>query len=200
MRTVIIITMVFANIALYAQKQTYIEEIKVFQEELYKEFKNSNKSPLTKKEQRKFRGHSFFPINEKLHVKAKFTRTLNPVPFKMQTTTERTPIYEKYGEVVFSIDDKQYKLNVYQSHRLRETEKYKNYLFLPFTDLTNGMETYEGGRYIDLSVPNSDSIIIDFNKAYNPYCAYSHTHSCPVPPEENSIPLKIKAGVKAFKK
>jgi uncharacterized protein (DUF1684 family) len=117
----------------------------------------------------------------------------------MKTTTERTPTYEKYGEAIFEIDNIEYKLSIYQSHRLRQNEKYKDYLFLPFTDLTNGEETYGGGRFIDLSIPNSDIITIDFNKAYNPYCAYSSTSSCPVPPKENDLDLKVLAGVKAIK-
>lgn len=199
MRVIIIILLVCTNMVVQAQSEIYVKEIKVFQEKLNEEFKNPNMSPLTKKEQRKFKGHNFYEINESFRVKGKFIRSLNPIPFKMKTTTKRAPVYEKYGEVFFSIGNEQYKLNVYQSHRLRITEKYKDYLFLPFTDVTNGTETYVGGRYIDLSIPNSDSIIIDFNKAYNPYCAYSHTHSCPIPPKENNLPIEIKAGVKAIK-
>tara|TARA_R110000744_G_scaffold88464_3_gene172492 strand:- start:6862 stop:7461 length:600 start_codon:yes stop_codon:yes gene_type:complete len=199
MRTIVTMILICTTTILFAQNQSYIEEIKVFQEELNSEFKNPDESPLTKKEQREFKGHDFYQINELLRVEGKFIRAQNPVPFKMKTTTKRTPTYEKYGEVVFDYGNKQYKLNIYQSHSLRQTEKYKNHLFLPFTDLTNGEDTYGGGRYIDLSIPNSDRIIIDFNKAYNPYCAYSSTSSCPIPPKENDLDLKIEAGVKAVK-
>ena len=69
-------------------------------------------------------------------------------------------------------------------------------MFLPFTDLTNGEETYEGGRYIELEIPDKNYIVIDFNKAYNPYCAYNYIYSCPIPPEENDLKIEIKAGVK----
>jgi uncharacterized protein (DUF1684 family) len=88
-------------------------------------------------------------------------------------------------------------LNVYQSHTLREKEGYKDYLFLPFTDLTNGNETYGSGRYIDLRIPERETIIIDFNKAYNPYCAYNYGYACPIPPKENKLKVEIRAGVMA---
>ncbi|WP_446051307.1 DUF1684 domain-containing protein [Zobellia laminariae] len=200
MKTILAVVLIFANTILFAQDQSQIEDIKAFQEELNAEFKNPEKSPLSKKEQKKFAGHDFYEINEAYRVKAKFTRVLDPLPFKMKTTTNRAPTYEKYGEVVFEIEGQQHKLTIYQSHRLRQTEEYKDYLFLPFTDLTNGEETYGGGRYIDLRIPDSDSIEVDFNKAYNPYCAYNNYSSCPIPPKENNLDIKIEAGVKAVKK
>jgi len=82
---------------------------------------------------------------------------------------------------------------------LKEDEGYEDYLFLPFTDATNGNETYGGGRYIDLSIPNGDQIVIDFNKAYNPYCTYNKKYSCPIVPSQNALDIEIFAGVKAFK-
>ena len=196
MKTILILFLGFTTIVEGAQDLPYIEEMKLFQEELNKEFKNPDKSPLTRREQKRFKGHDFFPINKSFRVEAKFIKSQDEVPFKMKTTTDRVPIYEKYGEAIFEIEDKKYKLNIYQNHRLRKMEKYRNHLFLPFTDLTNGEETYGGGRYIDLSIPDSDTIIIDFNKAYNPYCAYSSTRSCPIPPRENDLDLKVEAGVR----
>jgi hypothetical protein len=81
------------------------------------------------------------------------------------------------------------------------TVEYAEHLFLPFNDATNGTTTYGGGRYLDLEIPKEGSkkIRIDFNKAYNPYCAYNHTFSCPIPPSENNLPIAIPVGVKAFK-
>lgn len=176
--------------------QTHEIEVKKFQEELNEEYRNPEKSPLTKKEFRKFKGHSFFPINEKLNVTAEFERARNAVPFLMKTTTDRLPTYEVYGVATFEIDNKKYQLNIYQNHGLRETEEYKDYLFLPFTDLSNGEGTYYGGRFIGLTIPEGDSITIDFNKAYNPYCAYNPDYSCPIPPKENHLEVRIEAGVK----
>ena len=80
------------------------------------------------------------------------------------------------------------------------TPGYENSLFVPFTDLTNGKETYGGGRYMDVEIPEGDSIVLDFNKAYNPYCAYSTNYSCPIPPKENDLPISINAGLKIKEK
>ena len=79
------------------------------------------------------------------------------------------------------------------------TAEYEDYLFLPFTDKTNGDSSYGGGRYLDLKLPEGDSIIIDFNQAYNPYCAYNDKYSCPVPPKSNNLDIEVLAGVKTFK-
>lgn len=179
-----------------ASAQSHKEEIARFQKELNDEYKNSEKSPLTEKEKKKFTGHSFYPVNENYRVVATFVRADNALPFQMQTTTDRLPTYEKYGEATFELNGKIITLSIYQSHDLRETEKYKNHLFLPFTDLTNGHETYGGGRYLDLSIPTGNTIVIDFNKAYNPYCAYNAKYSCPIPPKGNALKLPIPAGIK----
>jgi uncharacterized protein (DUF1684 family) len=170
-----------------------------FQQELNEMYKNPEKSPL-KKSAKKFRGHNFFPIDSALRVEAKFIRTLNAIPFQMKTTTSRLPIYEKYGEAHFTLEGRDMVLTVFQSHSSRDSEEYKDYLFLPYNDLTNGEESYTGGRYIDMRIPEGDKIVIDFNKSYNPYCAYSSNYSCPIPPQENSLDIKIRAGVKKPKK
>jgi hypothetical protein len=116
----------------------------------------------------------------------------------MKTTTTRAPMYKKFAEALFVINGINCKLNIYQNIDLTKKPNYEDYLFLPFTDLTNGDESYGGGRYIDLKVSDSDTIIIDFNKAYNPYCAYNHKYSCPIPPAENTLSVEIKAGVKKY--
>lgn len=97
------------------------------------------------------------------------------------------PVYVKYGDLYFSINGKDFKLNVFQNQELISDPEYYNYLFLPFTDLTNGETTYSGGRYLDLRIPEGDSILLDFNKAYNPFCAYSCDYSCPIVPAENDL-------------
>tara|TARA_X000000368_G_C22686960_1_gene560782 strand:- start:48 stop:635 length:588 start_codon:yes stop_codon:yes gene_type:complete len=176
--------------------QSYESEILEFQKELNDKYKNPDESPLERKDLKRFKGHKFYPINEKFKVLAKFVRTKDANPFSMKTTTNRLPKYEVYGIASFELNGNGYQLNIYQSHRLRETDEYKNYLFLPFNDLTNGDETYGGGRFIDLEIPDNDSIIIDFNKAYNPYCAYNPKYSCPIPPEENDLDVHISAGIK----
>lgn len=175
----------------------YLAEIKRYQDELNASYRNPEESPLEPEDLASFPGLPFFPVNEKYRVEARFVRTPGSKPFKMATSTGRLPIYEKYGEAHFELDGKQVVIPIYQNHELRETEEYKNYLFLPFKDLTNGKSSYGGGRYVELSIPQGNTIVIDFNKAYNPYCAYSARYSCPIPPKENRIPLAIPAGVQA---
>ena len=110
-------------------------------------------------------GYLFILLMPQYQVTARFVRTPGSRPFVMPTSTPHRAIYEKYGEVHFTLHDTAYQLPVYRSHALRETEKYRDHLFLPFTDLTSGNETYGGGRYLDLIIPQSDTIVIDFNKA-----------------------------------
>jgi uncharacterized protein (DUF1684 family) len=169
-----------------------------FQDELNKNYADKEKSPLTEEDLKTFTHLDFFPISDEFIVKAKFIRTKKEKPFEMKTTTARLPVYKKYGELHFSIDGEKYKLNVYQNLDFIQKKEYENYLFLPFSDTTNGNETYIGGRYIDCYIQDGKDWIIDFNKAYNPYCAYNYKYSCPIVPLENDLPIAINAGVKKF--
>jgi uncharacterized protein len=184
----------FAGIAQDVTTQT----AKEFQDELNLHYADSTKSPLTEADLKVFKGLDFFPINEKYIVKAQFVRTKKEKVFKMKTSTTRLPEYKKYGELHFTIDGVAYKLNVYQSMDLKKKKEYKNHLFLPFSDVTNGKESYIGGRYIDMEIQDAKVWEIDFNKAYNPYCAYNHKYSCPIVPLENDLDVAIFAGVKKF--
>lgn len=175
-----------------------IWDIEQFQRELNEEFRDPKISPLRDKDRKHFRGLDFFPADTTWQVKARLERTPDESPFFMPTTTERVTREVRYGILNFEIDGKEYKLNVYQNQELITREGYEDYLFLPFSDATNGEETYGGGRYLDLRIPRGEEIIVDFNKAYNPYCAYNKKYSCPIVPEENMLPVAIKAGVKAF--
>jgi uncharacterized protein (DUF1684 family) len=178
-----------------------VREVKKYHKTLNEEYADPKTSPLDSVDLVKFKSLIFFPVNPDFHVMAKFKKEKG-AKFKMKTSTDRLPIYRKYGEIVFSIKNQEYKLFVYQNIELSKKEEFKNYFFLPFTDLTTGETTYGGGRYIDLEIDpqqlkqNDNFITIDFNKAYNPYCAYAHRYSCPIPPPENFLNLKIEAGVK----
>ena len=95
------------------------------------------------------------------------------------------------------MDQKNYKLTIFQSQDLIKKPEYEDYLFLPFGDLTNTKETYGGGKYLDLKIPKSDKIILDFNQSYQPYCAYNaFDYNCPIVPKENKLKVRIEAGVK----
>ncbi|MDR7131532.1 uncharacterized protein (DUF1684 family) [Algoriphagus sp. 4150] len=176
-------------------QEDYKSTILEFQRELNEEYKDPDKSPLSAKQQNAFGGHSFFPIDEKYHVTAKFEKLPTQSLFQMKTTANSIANYDVYGIATFTLDGKEFRLNIYQSHQLRKQDKYKDYLFLPFTDQTNGEETYGGGRYMGLTIPDGDTIELDFNKAYNPYCAYASGYACPIPPKENDIQVPIRAGV-----
>lgn len=169
-----------------------------FQTEINAEYADAKTSPLTAEDLATFKSLDFYPINEKFFVTATFVRTDKEKPFGMKTSTERTPTYVKYGEVHFTIDGQPLKLNVYKNIELSKKKEFKDYLFLPFSDLTSGNESYIGGKYIDLKTPKGNTIAIDFNTSYNPYCAYNHKYSCPKVPLENDLSIEIKAGVKKF--
>ena len=175
-------------------------EVGKFRAERDREFRDSKESPLEAAELSLFEGLSYFKINPKFRVPARFSRTPDEKKFNMPTSSGITKVYLKYGELRFSLEGRDQVLGVYQSEALAKTEKYKNYLLIPFRDATSGKETYGGGRYIDFEIPAGDVVTLDFNLAYNPSCAYSHRYNCPIPPRENRLPIKIKAGEKNYRK
>ena len=163
-----------------------------------KEFMERVFVTFSKKEKKAYHGLKYYPIDLKYRVPATFIRTEGMPMFKMKTTTDRLPDYQKYGEVTFTLDGQQFKLNVYQSPDVMKRPGYEDYLFIPFTDKTNGSETYEVGRYLEFRIPKSQDVILDFNQCYNPYCSYSAGFSCPIPPAENDLPIGIPVGEKKF--
>ena len=181
-------------------KKRYDKNLTPFQKEMNEFFKDASISPLKEKDLKNFKGLDFFAFDSSYVVNAALTRTPDEKSFKMKTTTDRLPEYIKYGIVTFDLFGKSYSLNIYKNLEGINKEGYRDYLFLPFLDDTNGFESYGGGRYIDLDVTEEDNLVIDFNSAYNPYCVYDEKYSCPIVPRENYLPLEINAGVKAFLK
>jgi uncharacterized protein (DUF1684 family) len=92
------------------------------------------------------------------------------------------------------LNEKPYKLTLLEA--VNKKTGYEKFILIPFGDKTNGTETYGGGRYIDITIPEGNKAIIDFNMAYNPYCAYSAKYTCPIPPKENILDVEIKSGQK----
>jgi uncharacterized protein (DUF1684 family) len=195
--TLLLSIFLFTSCAAYQNKRI-VKKVIAHQTSENENFRDKEKTILTVEDFEQFSGLEFYPIDLKYHVKAKFVRTPNEVPFLMPTTTERLPEYVKYGEAHFTIDGKELELELYQGTTPIEEPGYEDYLFLPFTDLTSGDGSYGGGRFLDARIPKGDEIILDFNKAYNPYCAYNHKYSCPIPPKKNDLLVRIEAGVKAF--
>ncbi|MDT7832256.1 DUF1684 domain-containing protein [Flavobacteriaceae bacterium S356] len=166
-------------------------------------FKDASKSPLKKRDLKKFKGLAFYPVDSSYVVNATLTRTPDEPVFEMATTTDRKPLYKQYGILSFTLKGKVLKLHLFQNQENLTDEKYKDYLFLPFTDDTSGDGSYGGGRYMDVfisEINKDDTVILNFNNTYNPYCAYNDKYSCPITPRKNHLDIAIEAGVKDFKK
>jgi len=135
----------------------------------------------------------FFPFDSLFRVVAKLEATQGNY-FQLQTTQQRPVWYRTYGHLSFTLAGTKYRMPIYQSKS--SVMSGESELFFPFTDLTNGSGTYEGGRYIEIPIPTGNTFILDFNKSFNPYCVYSKMYSCELVPTENHFDIKIVAGIK----
>ncbi|HEY8402470.1 MAG TPA: DUF1684 domain-containing protein [Cytophagaceae bacterium] len=177
-------------------KNTYPEKINEYRRQKDNYFKSAVESPIENKAT--FEGLHYFEPNEKYKVNAKITLLNDTVPLTVKKNDGRESNYLKFALATFTIDGKEQQLTLLKN--MEESDK-EEALFLPFYDKTNGESTYPGGRYLDLVFnKKSGSITIDFNLAYNPYCVYSYKYSCPLPPPENRLDMKIEAGEKYIQK
>jgi uncharacterized protein len=172
----------------------YTAQLKKFQADYV-----SNHEVVTGKDKNYFR---FFNVDSLYHIKASFERISDSIGFTMKTSGAVTKHYYRYGKISFILRDSLLHLTMYQSKDLMTNDQYKDYLMIAFTDLTTGDESYGSGRYLDFMIADiqNNSLTIDFNKAYNPYCAYATGFNCPLPPKENNLGASIMAGEKAFGK
>ena len=179
------------------QAQTYERSIEVHRQQYKLEFLEDTNSPLKAKDTA---GLRFYPPHPGYIVNAQFTPIKDTVGFDMHTHSGVTKRYFVYGKVEFTLMKQACTLYVYQSKSLREKSGFEDYLFIPFTDETNYKETFGGGRYLDFRFKDifDGKMTIDFNKAYNPYCAYKGGYTCPIPPKENDLKIAIQAGEKLF--
>ncbi len=175
-----------------AQHKSYIDSLQQYRNDYIQ------KHELVKEADKK--NFRFFDIDPQYAVNGRFERILDTTGFLMASSGKVRSKYFRYGMLYFQLKQKACSLVVYQSEKLRQTEQYKYYLFVPFTDLTSGEKSYGGGRYIDFNSTDiiNNHIILDFNKAYNPYCAYALGFNCPIPPRENDLPISIEAGEMLF--
>lgn len=177
----------------------YEKQMDVARAELKNFYYNSATSPLPKEEVKQFKekeGIRFFKTDSAYKIMANLVLSNSLDTVSMPTVSGVIKTYSTYGTANFKLLGKSYSLAIYRSHQLAENLEYKDYLFLPFYDETNGVTTYKGGRYIDLKVPQETKILIDFNTAYQPYCAYTSGYACPIPPVSNRLELPIEAGVR----
>jgi uncharacterized protein (DUF1684 family) len=147
-------------------------------------------SPIPEEKRGSFAGLDYFPINRALAFDLHLERLPQPVPFKMAATKGDVREMHRVGTFHFTVDGKPCALSAFTA------DEHPDELFVPFRDATNGTDTYEAGRYIDLPINASDRYLVDFNVAYNPYCAYNHNYTCPVVPTENILSVPIRAGEK----
>lgn len=178
--------------------QTYEQKIDSYRIEVGSKFEKDDFGPV-RKEHIGYLEY-FFP-NQNYLVQADVEVLFGEKPFRMPTYDGTSNEYKRYALLHFEILGEKHTLTAYQSVALFQNPQYKDYLFLPFLDQTNGSETYAGGRYIELdaSTVMNGKITIDFNKAYNPYCAYSFGYRCPQPPVENTLVTQILAGEKTYR-
>ena len=200
MKTVLALLLLCLLAGCGPKEMTPLDEAMAFQAELNEQFADPEESPLTPEELATFEKLEFFPVDSSFRVLASLTFHEDSQPFMMKTTTDRLPVYRLFATASFTLKGKPYALEIYQNQDLVKDPEYIDYLFLPFTDRTNGNSSYGGGRYMDLTVPQGDEIILDFNQSYNPYCAYNSEYSCPIPPAKNHLDLEVTAGVKAYGK
>ncbi len=159
-------------------------------------FKDDPGSPLLEEDRAKFKELKYYEPNPEY----KFTGTIQkydaPEVVEMLTSTSELQKFYKYGYFNFEIDGNDHSLQLYKPV---DNSGHDPYYFIPFKDKTNEMETYGAGRYLDIPIAESDLITVDFNLAYNPYCAFSPYYSCPIPPRENHLPVEIRAGELNYK-
>lgn len=179
---------------------TYYDLIRDHRAEKDLHFADSTDSPLKKEHLESFIGLNYFTVNMDYRLNAEYKVDTSASPFRMQTTTDRQPLYRKHGLLTFVIHDTLYQLNVFQNlDHLKKDPDY-THLFVPFKDMTYKSLTYGGGRYLDILIPDSNKVVLDFNLAYNPYCAYDDKWSCPLIPFENYLNTEIRAGEMKFNK
>lgn len=156
----------------------------------------SSESPLSDTLKIKFRGLDYYVFDSTYVFNAKLNKYDKPRELNMVTSKGKIKHYIEYGYFEFDLHGRQ-KLNAYRPKPA--IEGHADYLFVPFKDSTNGNETYAAGRYIELTLhETTDDYILDFNSAYNPWCAYSDNYNCPYPPKENHLPISVYAGEKKF--
>ncbi len=175
------------------QNKEYENEIKRQRVAVFQMFSDIKQSPLKQEDFAVFKGLNYFEIDPNYRIKAQFKRVSNSLPQILKSSSNTDRNYVQIGEITFLWHEQAFQLKAFA---LNERDPV---LFVPFTDLTNGVETYPMGRYLNISLPSSSSFFLDFNWAFNPYCAYNEEYVCVLPPKENFIQAKIEAGEKRFK-
>jgi hypothetical protein len=171
------------------------EKLKAFRLKRDQFFKNDSHSPLKESAQKKFKGLIYYPIDLKYAVAGaieKYPTDPKPIYVNLPTNKEREKKYVKYGRFKFKLDKKEYVLQIYRPLGGGD-------FFLPFKDKTSETETYGMGRYLNIEPMPGGKVLIDFNRAYNPFCEFNDKYTCPLAPKENWLDIEIRAGEKRYK-
>lgn len=190
--------LVFVLFGLAIQAQGYDQEIQVYREQQAQHLKKSAKGPVAD-EYVAVHVHYFKPT-PLFRVEATVEYLDHEPTFRMPTLDGTSKEFRRYAHLHFRLDGKDHTLTAYENATLFPSGSASTFLFLPFLDLSTGETTYESGRYLDLKKQDiqDEKVILDFNKAYNPYCAYSSGYRCPQPPAENFLQINIEAGEKKY--
>lgn len=163
-------------------------------------FADEKTSPLTSGDRTKFKNVEYFDIDKNYSVGARIVKFDSIKIIEIQHTRNRKYPFIRWGMAHFKLMNDSCHLIIYKVAGKDESETRNKMLFIPFRDASNGVETYPGGRYLDIETPKDSLTNIDFNLAYNPNCAYSDTWSCPLVPAENTLQQVVRAGAKNFKR
>ena len=191
-RSVILVLALVAAACSSAPALSWSEQLLADRAEKDRAFREGDTSPLKPGDKATFKGLSYFAPDESYRVPA----TLTPTPedasriVKMPTSTGELRDMVRVGRLTFVLKGQSLKLSAFVEAGERGADR----LFVPFSDLTTGTETYAGGRYLDLTRSPSGFYDLDFNRAYHPYCFYNPTYDCPYPPAENRLPVAVRAG------
>ena len=191
---VIVFAIIYYSMGGGGNDQAYMEKVADVRAERVRFLKSSEQSPFQQFD-KKYQPVSYFEIDSKYKVRANLERISSPVRMAVQNSDGTSITYSKFAYATFKLEGQDLRLLILKPAGFGALP---NTYFTAFADDTSGESTYGGGRYLDLEIGKSDNIEIDFNLAYNPYCAYVSEYSCPLPPAENVLPLKIEAGEKAF--
>lgn len=170
------------------EQRRKIESIRLEKDHTFQQDPNS---PIPKDERNNFKNLSYFPVDVGYQYECELK--LYEEPEKVTIGTNRGDLreYIRYGYFEFTVAGKECKLDVFKMPGT-------THLFVPFRDVTSGKETYGAGRYIELEQNRTGIYTLDFNLAFNPYCAYNESYSCPLPPEQNTLKVEIRAGEKNY--
>lgn len=166
-----------------------MQSIKSFRTEKDEFFGRHHQSPLTPAQRQHFKGLNYFPENSALRLQVDVETTQSSETVSIQTTGGQPQIYKRFGKFKFQVDGQTAELTIYKN---------SHGYFLPFVDNLAGKETYPAGRYLEPEKLPNGKFLVDFNLAYNPYCAYNEKWSCPITPAENRLKVSICAGEKIF--